>query len=79
MDSSVVPRACLAAFGVALALLTANAVRTGRMIGAPPVTRDKSPRAFWLLLAARGALVALLVLSAAAPDLMMDIVNGAND
>ena len=76
------PRACLAILAVILAASSANALRSKRMLGRlglPAVSRDDSPRVFWMLLAARGAMAVLLALSAAAPDLMMDIINGAND
>jgi hypothetical protein len=76
------PRVVLAIFGVILALFSASALRSQRMLGRfglPSISRDDSSRVFWMLLAARGAAAVLLLLSAAAPDLMMDIVNGAND
>jgi hypothetical protein len=76
------PQVWIGLLAVAVAIPTVGAIRSGRMFGrfgVPALLRYGAPQTFWFVVAARGAMVILLALSAAAPDLMLDILNGAND
>jgi hypothetical protein len=76
------PQTWIGVLAVTLAVFTANAARSGRMfgvLGVPALVRAEAAQRFWIVVAVRGAAVILLALSAVAPDLMLDILNGAND